>query len=1180
MPDDSADNPSSQSGDQPRRRGWWSRRRAHDATGGRVLGMMVDAFAGFATIDGRLDPGEADLILDMLRSAFPEADHSWLARRVQRAVRDPKPLASSAADLRETLDDAEKMAVGLQLYTLVDAVGRSESSRSAFEVFMRRLGRPDHARQILAEMSDAPLDQPVGFERVIFGTSDRADVRLPASDKDHSFRVYRAADLVLVRNTGREPLWVRGRSLESGNFLRMRARQQLVVPHWSLTCEDLIFFLNVALTGNTSTIFLAAGEEGWTSERTRTRQSTVRIRFGLKAEVEALKPTSIIISGHGPLVPGLTVVCDHHDRLKGEHGFSASLDVLRKRAAEAGGRFRLAADQRDFRLSNDPSVLERGDLLLSPGLAPRVVLRVRIDPERREGDLYVRDASGPVIADGVPVRNSAELREGSVIRLSRTQALRCRFSEGIIEEERNLIETLRVEDMIHNFSHDARALDNVSFEVRRGEMMCIIGPSGSGKSTLLSTLAGQLKPSRGRIRLNDASLYEHREELIPFIANMPQEEALNPQLTVRQHVRHATAIRRASLPSSEIERRADAILAELGLQAIARRRVGSPGEKTLSGGERSRLNLGLDLGSAAEVFLFDEPISGLSSKDSEHVAETLRSLARDKIVIASLHRPGANVLRLFDKVLLLDNGGRLAFFGSPTGMIDYFKDACEGLSIPHPGIAANARLGADFVFDILETPLAQIGGGQSPIAARRFPANFWQERFESQVLIRSLGTSAPPSRIDSLPELTSTGSPAWSQGDRGIKQSLRVFQTQLQRSLLSKLRNRGTVYSSLIEAPLLATLVAITLRSSPEGAYRFSDALHIPAYLFLSATVAMFLGLTNSATEILRDRPMLRRERNCRRSPILYVAAKFAALTLVGAFQCLIYTAVGHHILEIHGTLIDQWLWMTLTACTGTSLALLVSSMVRTERAALTAVPLLLVPQMLLAGALVPFREMNRDLFRSAEIERERGGIPVPSKLMPLCYAYEAMVVTQATRNPFDLQRIRIQRRVEIIKAMPSPLEPEVAERFELLKTSLRTLVAAEATNKGEARELAEELTKLARGGTRLELESLDVWPESKNSLPISDFFVNERIDLLVHEAEAFRTDYRNEELGRRSGIFLAEKKPWRSVTRKHPVSGEEYIKRGEISTLDVDGMVLGMTNLLACALTGVVLIVQNRRTG
>ena len=275
----------------------------------------------------------------------------------------------------------------------------------------------------------------------------------------------------------------------------------------------------------------------------------IRIRFGLAAEVEALKPIHAQVAGRGPLEVGKPLVCTHQDRLTGDRGFSASLDALRRRAAEAGGRFRLGANQRDFRISNDPSVLERGDLLLSPGLAPRVVLRVRIDPDHGRGDVFVREASGPVLADGVPVRASAELREGSVIRLSRTQALRCRFGEGIIDEERNLIETIRVEDLIHDFGAGSRALDNLSFEVRRGEVMCIIGPSGSGKSTLLNILAGHRRPTRGRIMLNESSLYEHRSTLLPFIACMPQEEALNPQLTVREHLRHATAIRRASLPS-------------------------------------------------------------------------------------------------------------------------------------------------------------------------------------------------------------------------------------------------------------------------------------------------------------------------------------------------------------------------------------------------------------------------------------------------------------------------------------------------------------------------------------------------------------------------------------------------------------------------------------------------------
>ena len=321
--------------------GWFrklmERKRAPGASGSRILGLMVDAFAGFATLDGRLDSEEADLILDLLRNAFPEADHSWLARRVQRAVREQKPLARTALDLRELLDDPQKMAVGLQLYTLVDAVGRSERSRASFEVFLRRLGRPDHARQILAEMGDDSPSEHPGFERVTFGPREEDDVKLPEQAEGHSFRVYRASDLVLVRNTGEHPLWVRGRSLESGAFLRMRERQQILLPGWNLTCEDLIFFLNVKLTGKSPAIFLAKTEEGLASERARRRQSEVRIRFGLNAEVEALRPTELSVDGRGRLIPGKPIHCPHHERLTDPAGFSTSLDVLRRRRAEAGG---------------------------------------------------------------------------------------------------------------------------------------------------------------------------------------------------------------------------------------------------------------------------------------------------------------------------------------------------------------------------------------------------------------------------------------------------------------------------------------------------------------------------------------------------------------------------------------------------------------------------------------------------------------------------------------------------------------------------------------------------------------------------------------------------------------------------------------------------------------------------
>ncbi len=1143
------------------------------------VGVLVDAFAAFATLDGELSPLEADLILDMLRSAFPEADHGWLARRLQRAVKNPQPLQGLAVELKDTYDDPGKLALGLQLFTLVDAAGRSERNRASFEVFMRRLGHPEFGTAILREMRgdlEQPADEELPFERLVFGR-DGADVILPPAAVDHEFRVYRAGDLMLVRNTGHAPLWIRGRSVETGSFLRMRERQPLVVPGWTLSHEDLMFFLDVKRTGNSPAIYLETGETGLIAERTRGRHSELRVKFGLNAQVEALRDSGLHAGSRGPLKKGDTVTCRNHERLGDESGFSLSINDLRRKATQSGRRFRLAGDRQEYLVSNDAASLSRGDLLLGPKLSPKTVMFIRYDAQRAEGELQILESNGPILVDGAPVRQSAVLKDGSLIRLSGSQSVRCRFSEGFLDEERTLIESLRVEDLVHDFGPGARALDHINFEVKRGEMLCIIGPSGSGKSTLLGVLSGQREPTRGSVKLNGISLYERREHLVPFIAHMPQEEALNPQLTVREHLRHAVTIRRPALSLAEHERRVDSILAELGLQSIARRRVGAPGEKTISGGERSRLNLGVDLGSRAEVFLFDEPISGLSSKDSEHVAETLRSLAREKIVIASLHRPGAPVLRLFDKALLLDSGGRLAYFGSPAAMVGYFRDACEELGIAHPSIAAKSPLGADFVFDVLETPLSAIGGGSNTGAARRFPSSFWQERFESADLMNSLQTGGGPISRLGDPKTGDQHLPLPPKPSRRLHAIVAVFATHFLRSLLSKFRNRGTIYSTCLEAPLLAALIAITLRSSPQGGYEFATALHIPAYLFLSATVAMFLGLTNSATEILRDRPILRRERNCQPGASSYIAAKFCALGLVAALQCLVYLIVGNHFLEIEGMLVYHWLWMTLTAWTGTAMALVVSSTVKTERAALTAVPLLLVPQMLLAGALVPYREMNHGLFQDTKDIRERGGVPVPAAIMPLRYAYEAMIVSQAVRNPFEVERIRLQRRIDSVRHRETPLDDAGADRFELAKEGLRRLLAAGADNKQDAAALVARIRRIASYGTRIEVETMKIWPEENpDARPASEFFVNERIDLMVREAETFRNDYRNKE---RRIVFHALKKPLPWAADTAPASPVFVEPTDEVDTQRYCGAILLLIILGCGAVSTFNVSRQNRQT-
>lgn len=1141
--------------DQPSRKhrlnGWLERvpvlrYLAPAAPGGmKHAGGLVDVFASFVSLDNRVDRAEAEVALDLLRHAFPEADHGWLARRLHRALASPQPPQVVAAALRGQLDADERVSLGLQLYLLVVASNSAFRGKSAFSKVMHSLGAEEVGKAILGEMDGTPPSAPLPFEKVVFSCDASADVPMPPTSAGFAFCAYRSKDLTVIRNAGKEPLWISGSSLHTGQCLRLRQHQSIGLPDWTLAAEDIAFFLNSARTGHRQSLYLNESGSRLTAERVRSRQSIVRLDFGLNVHVEALAATGICLTSGEPVIPGTVYELPVQDKLILESGAEAHLESLRKQAMETGGRFKMNAGRQECLVSNDPSALKRGDVLLTPGLARRAVLQIKYNAQTAEGHVTVISAERMVTVNGQPVRTECKLVDGSLIRLSANQAVRCRFSEGLLDEERAVIRELSVENLNHRFGSDKVVLDNVAFRVKRGEMLCIMGPSGSGKSTLLSALAGHLKPTRGHIRLNGVSLYDHRTRLAPFIACMPQEEALNPQLTVRQHLAHASTVRRPHLSSLEHAKRVDSILAELDLQQLARRRVGSAGEKTLSGGERGRLNLGLDLGSAAEIFLFDEPISGLSSKDSEHVAETLHALSRDNIVIASLHRPGARVLRLFDKVLMLDQGGRAAFFGTPTAMGQYFREACKELNILPSKRLTNQQsqyAAADFVFDVLETPLHELAGRENG-GARRFPSTFWQERFEGSQLVDEVarGDSSERPQFSELPsDEDHMAVPTRTRRQRGIEW-IRLFRTHFHRSLISKFRNRGTIYSILLEAPLLALLIGTTLRASPDGPYSFHSGLHLPVYLFLTATIGMFLGLTNSATEILRDSPVLRRERNCRSGTVLYVAAKFLALAILAIFQCGIYTWLGHSMLDIHGMFFIHWGWMTVTALCGTAMALVVSSVVTTERAALSAVPLLLVPQILLAGALVSFDEMNRGMFQGAAEGRAAGAEPFPARFMPLRYAYEGMMVSQATENPFEKRRRKIQARIDPLKERTDRrlsgeedqgLQPEESERLNILTQALTRLMASEATSIQEADDLCWKITKAGRKKDMESLLAIPPYPEDESieTKPSRDFFVNTRTDLLVAKAEIDRVDYRQTH---RRSIFLAEWKYWLGLTTK-----------------------------------------------
>jgi ABC transport system ATP-binding/permease protein len=844
--------------------------------------------------------------------------------------------------------------------------------------------------------------------------------------------------------------------------------------------------------------------------------------------------------------------------------------------------------------------------LLSPDTEGELQLRIDCDYSEKTGMLEVIKSTRTISVRGVVVRDKDKilLEDGDTITLGEGQFLRCHFSDRIIEEERNVIRHIDVRELYHRFDAKGTAMDGISLSARRGEMICVMGPSGCGKSTLLRTLGGQLRPRGGDVMLNGVSLYDNLDELKPYVSYIPQEDAFDPLLRVQENLDCSVAIRCPHLRVSDRRRRVEAKLSELGLAEMRRRLAGTPQQKNLSGGERKRLNAGLDMIGISDLYLFDEPTSGLSSKDSEHVLGIIRSLASNKIVFASIHQPSKRLLDMFDKALLLDKGGKVAFFGTPDQMLRYFwrvyneetgKVGSELEDMP-------ANVTPDFVFDVLETPLKDVSGdiiieqnaeGHS-VFARRFPPNFWRDRYQTYRLLQSVSqaTGTIPTAGDAAPNTKSSGIfPRLSaDAEKALNAPAKVPQppklklreemilliTHVKRAFLSKLRNDGNVLTTLLEAPALALLISLVLRYSEEDSYTFASAFHIPTYLFLTLVVAMFLGLTNSADEIIRDRAMLNRERNHNLRPGYYIAGKLLSLATFALIQCFIYLLIGNYVLELRDMFGVHLWWMFLTAFMGSCLGMLVSSLVSDVRTALNIIPLILIPQIILGGALIKYEEMNRNLDFVYSIQRymkpeEKENsdystlrVPFICEFMPLRWSYEAALISQDKLNPLTRSQDILDERIQAIVNQASDRELDQVERLnlDLSKQALAVVSGLRAKDDSDlGKRLRLVVNKATSGG--LTSQILNEVQIEKRGWSAEDLYVNQKVQDLITKAEMEREDYRH---GKRPNVFFGTKK--RLSLPGKDEQGAWGIIEQEISTLWINSFILlGSLSLIIAVL-------------
>ncbi len=267
------------------------------------------------------------------------------------------------------------------------------------------------------------------------------------------------------------------------------------------------------------------------------------------------------------------------------------------------------------------------------------------------------------------------LNTGTSIRNHHVKPLYFSDIVSIFKEDLELQRIVfEAEEVSYRFKSGATGLHQISFTEESGRLVGIMGSSGAGKSTLLNILNGSMNPTEGRVLINGIDIYREKIKANGLIGHVSQDDLLMEELTVFQNLYYNTKLCFDHYTEEEIARSVNHMLHNLGLHEIKDIQVGTPLNKKISGGQRKRLNIALELIREPAILFLDEPTSGLSSKDSENIMDLLKDLTlKGKLVFVVIHQPSSDIFKMFDNLLILDTGGFLIYNGNPVDSIMYFK---------------------------------------------------------------------------------------------------------------------------------------------------------------------------------------------------------------------------------------------------------------------------------------------------------------------------------------------------------------------------------------------------------------------------------------------------------------------------------------------------------------------------
>jgi len=538
-------------------------------------------------------------------------------------------------------------------------------------------------------------------------------------------------------------------------------------------------------------------------------------------------------------------------------------------------------------------------------------------------------------------------------------------------------------DVSFKFANSENGIHNLDFHEESGRLVGILGGSGVGKSTTLSILNGTLKPQSGEVFINGYNLYNEKEKenLSGVIGFVPQDDLLIEELTVYQNLWFNAKMCLDNLPENKIKEVVDKTLSDLDLNETRHLKVGNPLKKTISGGQRKRVNIALELLREPTILFVDEPTSGLSSVDSEIVMNLLKEQTyKGKLVIVNIHQPSSDIYKMFDKIMIIDKGGYQVYYGNPTEAIVYFKTSSNHANPDEDQCVKCGNVNADQILQIIEAKVINEHGKATNL--RKVTPKEWAEKFHTKKPQASEKTTPVSQKI-----------PDNSYCVPGLVKQSRIF---FLRDSLSKMSDLQYVLISVLGSPILALLLAYFTRSGKGEIYSFSENENIPAYLFMCVITSLFFGLMISAEEIVKDRKILKRESFLNLSWLSYLNSKILIMFIISAFQTLSFVLIGNLILEIKGMTLSYWLVLFTTSCFANILGLNISSAFSSVITIYIFIPFIVIPQLLFSGVLIKFDKLHLTSSSSREY------VPLIGDIMTARWSFEALAVEQFKNNKFE----------------------------------------------------------------------------------------------------------------------------------------------------------------------------------